>query len=161
MLLQILEKRECKHWGKTTGLFDQKKKKDHGIQLPELLTLTCGNDTPGDGHRRQKQPWTNLLEKETPRELWKDIWPRLLLRCLYLRHFRRRRTRKRWRQRFEIVYHSKGDPFEGLQREHFLYTDLSLLYFVETEMFVTNIGSILKDGWLKTKAVFFDNENIP
>ena len=30
-------------------------------------------------------------------------------------------------------------------------------------MFVTNIGSILKDGWLETarKTIFFDLENTP
>ena len=50
---------------------------------PELLTLKCGHDTPGDDHCCKKQLWTNLLEKEAARELCSDIWPRFLLRLLY------------------------------------------------------------------------------
>ena len=131
----------------------KKKKKYRGIKLSELLTLTCGHDTPGDDHRWQKQPWTNILENEAAHGFWSDIWPRLLLRLLYLRQFTKRHTRKRWRYRSEIDYQSNGDPFGDLQREHFLYTDINPLIPNSHRMFVTNIGSILKDGWLETKAV--------
>ena len=115
MLSQILEQQRM--WDKITE-----------NNSPSFLTLTCGHDTPGDSHRRQIQPWTNLLYKEAARELCSDIWPRSLLRLLYLRHFRRHtHTRKRRWYRSRTVYQSNGDHFGGLQREHFLYTDFSPL----------------------------------